>query len=85
MPPKTADAAEALSSARREKLISVPPLRVLVLATTQCSESSAMTRLLQRPQAAATERLADQDCQGQIKRLRSRLAGLACENIRLNI
>jgi hypothetical protein len=32
MPPRTAEAADALSSARREKLISISPLRLFFLA-----------------------------------------------------
>jgi hypothetical protein len=42
MLPNTADAADALRSVRREKLIWFSPLRVFVLEMTRCREPSAM-------------------------------------------
>jgi len=47
--------------------------------------SRVIARLLQRPQAAATQALADQDCLAPNERLYSRRAGLVCQKIRLNI
>jgi hypothetical protein len=64
MPPKTADAADAWRSVRREKLIGFS-----LEGYCSCDDPSrvirVLARLLQRPHAAATQALADQDCLGQ--------------------
>jgi len=39
---------------------------------------TVLARLLQRPHAAATQALADQDCRGPNERPYSRRAGLVC-------
>jgi hypothetical protein len=65
MPPKTADAADALRSVRREKLIGFSLEDYCSCNDPMSRVISVLARLLQRPHAAATQALADQDCFGQ--------------------
>jgi hypothetical protein len=85
MPPKTADAADAFKSVRREKLIGFSLEGYCSCDDPMSPVIRILARLLQRPHATATEGFGGSGLLGLKAGPHRRQAGLVCQKIRLNI